>query len=325
VFAGRRLHRELGFLSFSRYCRERLGLGVRRAWQLVALDRRLLLLPRIESAYRGGTLSWVKASNIARVATERNEDRWLRLAEAVTVRRLIEEVALAEAGFAPSGPPGLDPDGRVQLSTPTRTQPEPLETGPASGAATPATSSPDPGPRTRIRFWAPHEVASLWHEAFAVCRQRAGRPLGDGECVLAILDSFLATWSVRAGPAWRRRYRIFERDGWRCRVPGCTARRNLQVHHVRFRSHGGSDDDANLAVLCATHHLQGIHRDHVRCHVLPDGLLAWEFSPDPVEGPLFAWVEDVVWSAARAAVAPGAGQAAEQTEACTGWSAARCL
>jgi len=342
VFAGRRLHRELGFLSFSRYCRERLGLGVRRAWQLVALDRRLLLLPRIESAYRGGTISWVKASNIARVATERNEDRWLRLAEAVTVRRLIEEVALAEAGFAPSGPPGLDPDGRVQLSTPARTPPEPppqpptrpphrprlepMETGPASGAATPAYSSPDPAPRTRIRFWAPNEVASLWHEALAVCRQRAGRPLGDGECVLAILDSFLATWSVRAGPAWRRRYRIFERDGWRCRVPGCTARRNLQVHHVRFRSRGGSDDDANLAVLCATHHLQGIHRDHVRCHVLPDGLLAWEFSPDQVDGPLVAWVEDVVWSAARAAVAPGAGQAAEQAEAeaYTGWSAARC-
>lgn len=197
-----------------------------------------------------------------------------------------------------------------------------METGPASGAVTPAPSSPDPGPRTRIRFWAPHEVASLWHEALAVCRQRAGRPLDDGECVLAILDSFLATWSVRAGPAWRRRYRIFERDGWRCRVPGCTARRNLQVHHVRFRSRGGSDDDANLAVLCATHHLQCIHRDHVRCHVLPDGLLAWEFGPDPVEGPLVAWVEDVIWSAARAAVAPGAGQATELTEADARWSAA---
>jgi hypothetical protein len=340
VFAGRRLHRELGFLSFSRYCRERLGLGVRRAWQLVVLDRRLLMLPRIERAYRGGALSWVKASAIARVATERNEDRWLRLAEAVTVRRLIEEVALAEAGFAPSGPPGLDPDGRVQLSTPTRTptrtppepppqppprpRPRPMETGPASGAATPASSSPDPGPRTRIRFWAPHEVASLWHEAFAVCRQRAGRPLGDGECVLAILDSFLATWSVRAGPAWRRRYRIFERDGWRCRVPGCTAQRNLQVHHVRFRSRGGSDDDANLAVLCATHHLQCIHRDHLRCHVLPDGLLAWEFSPDRVDGPLVAWVEDVVWSAARAAVAPDAEQGEARPEADAGWSAARC-
>ena len=184
--------------------------------------------------------------------------------------------------------------------------------------------APTRGRRIRIRFWAPHEVASLWHEAFAVCRQRAGRPLGDGERVLAILDSFLATWSVRAGPAWQRCYRIFERDGWRCRVPGCTARRNLQVHHVRFRSRGGSDDDTNLAVLCATHHLQGIHRDHVRCHALPDGLLAWEFSPDRVDGPLVTRVEDVVWSAARAAVAADDVQAAEQAEADTGWSAARC-
>jgi hypothetical protein len=110
------------------------------------------------------------------------------------------------------------------------------------------------------------------------------------------------TWGVRADPAWRRRYRIFERDGWRCRVPGCTSRRHLQVHHIDFRSHGGTDDDANLAVLCAAHHLQGIHRNRLRCHALPDGLLAWEFGPDPVRGPFTRYVEDVLWSAARAAV-----------------------
>jgi len=322
TFAGRSLHRELGFLSFSRYCRERLGLGVRRAWQLIALDRRLFLLPGITRAYRGGVLSWVKASAIARVATERTEDQWLRLAESVTVRRLLDEVALSEAGIRPSGPPGLDPDGRVQLSAPVRPRSPSTSTATPTAASpdtTPAPESPpsDPGPPTRIRFWAPHEVASLWHQALALARHLADRPISDGECVLAMLDGFVATWSVRADPAWQRRYRIFERDGWRCRVPGCTARRNLQVHHVRFRSRGGSDDDANLAVLCATHHLQGIHRDRLRCHALPDGLLAWEFGPDPVRGPLVAYVEDVLWAAARAAVSahtaegvvtPGAGR-----------------
>jgi hypothetical protein len=140
-----------------------------------------------------------------------------------------------------------------------------------------------------------------------LCRVTAGRPLDDTECVDAILDAFFATWNVRADAAWRRRYRIFERDGWRCRVPGCTARRNLQVHHVTFRSRGGSDDDANLAVLCATHHLQGIHRERLRCHALPDGLLAWEFAPDLERGPLVAYVEDVLWSVARATVAAEAG------------------
>jgi hypothetical protein len=345
TFADRRLYREFGLLSLSRYCRERLGLGVRRAWQLISLERRLFLLPATACAYRGGALSWVQASAIARVATEGTEKRWLRLATSVSVRRLLEEVAVSEAGGAPAGPAGLDSEGRVQLSAPLRTataprmatpprtpapaqtpapgqphltapdaappdpvssDPEPADPAPADlapGDPAPADPAPaDTEPRTRIRFWAPHEVALLWHEALVLCRVSAGRPLGDAECVDAILDAFFATWGVRADAAWRRKYRIFERDGWRCRVPGCTSRRNLQVHHVIFRSHGGSDDDANLVVLCAAHHLQCIHRGWLRCHALPHGLLAWELAPDPERGSLVAYVEDVLWSAARAAV-----------------------
>jgi len=325
LFADRRLYRELGFMSLARFCRERLGLGVRRAWLLIGLERRLVMLPGIAHAYRSGALSWVRASTLARVASEVSEQRWLRLAAAVTVRRLLEEAALAEGGPSPRGPRGLDADGRVQLLTPTR---GPAETSPATGPANGSASmaghvagaglvagaghvagagqGSETGSRTRIRFWSPYEVASLWHEALEVCRYRAGRPLDDWECVASILASFLDTWGVRADPAWRRRYRIFERDGWRCRVPGCSSRRNLQVHHIDFRSHGGTDDDANLAVLCAAHHLQGIHRNRLRCHALPDGLLAWEFGPDPIRGPFARYVEDVEWSAARAAVAPAA-------------------
>src|SRR5262249_54823891 len=77
VFVDRRLYSALGFLSFSRYCRERAGLGVRRAWDLVALERRLWLLPKVADAYRSGTLSWVRAAAISRVATEKTEDAWL--------------------------------------------------------------------------------------------------------------------------------------------------------------------------------------------------------------------------------------------------------
>ena len=56
-----------------------------------------------------------------------------------------------------------------------------------------------------------------------------------------------------------RPLRIFERDDWRCTVPGCSSRRNLQAHHVVFRSQNGTDDDSNLITLCAFHHLRGVH------------------------------------------------------------------
>jgi hypothetical protein len=218
-----RLDRDLGYRTFGRYCRERAGMGALCAWQLIALDRRLLRLLRLTAAYRAGDLSLVRASAVIRVATGETEEDWIRLARSVTVRRLLEEVAASRQG---TRPPGLGPDGRVQLSAP------------------------------------------------------------------------VACWSMRPMPAGQRRDRIFERDQWRCRVPGCSSRDHLQVHHVVFRSHGGGEDDGNLAVLCTTHHLRGIHQGRLRCHALPDGLLAWEFAPDAVDGALARYVEDVTVEAA---------------------------
>ena len=69
---------------------------------------------------------------------------------------------------------------------------------------------------------------------------------------------------------WRRErhtppeHRVFERDGWRCTVPGCTSYRNLHAHHVVYRSAGGGDDDANLTTLCAAHHQRGVHAGVLR-------------------------------------------------------------
>jgi hypothetical protein len=57
---------------------------------------------------------------------------------------------------------------------------------------------------------------------------------------------------------------VFERDGYRCTVPGCTSQRNLHARHVLFRSRGGRDDLANLVTLCAAHHQRGVHRGVIR-------------------------------------------------------------
>src|SRR5439155_1211613 len=56
---------------------------------------------------------------------------------------------------------------------------------------------------------------------------------------------------------WERRPRhrdpIFERDGWRCAVPACTARASLRDHHVIYRSHGGDNARDNRVAICAAH------------------------------------------------------------------------
>ncbi len=43
-------------------------------------------------------------------------------------------------------------------------------------------------------------------------------------------------------------------DGERCRFPGCTRRRKLHAHHVRYWSAGGRTDLDNLVLVCSRHH-----------------------------------------------------------------------
>jgi hypothetical protein len=66
---------------------------------------------------------------------------------------------------------------------------------------------------------------------------------------------------------------VLLRDG-RCRVPGCGRRRGLQVHHLRPRSRGGTDDISNLAAVCPAHHRL----------LIPHGLLALVGNPNLPDG-----------------------------------------
>jgi len=100
------------------------------------------------------------------------------------------------------------------------------------------------------------------------------------------------TWENQDDPHWRRRYRIFERDGWRCKAPGCTSRSGLNEHHITFRSQQGGDEAANLVTLCVGHHQQGLHEGRIRCFGrAPDGLW-WDMGVKPDGEPLARYFGD---------------------------------
>jgi 5-methylcytosine-specific restriction endonuclease McrA len=48
------------------------------------------------------------------------------------------------------------------------------------------------------------------------------------------------------------RQRVLRRDGWRCQF--CGSSTNLEVHHQRFRSRSGEDNEENLITLCTNCH-----------------------------------------------------------------------
>jgi hypothetical protein len=110
------------------------------------------------------------------------------------------------------------------------------------------------------------------------CRAQGSAPEEGASAAPALppvpVSPFVAALTEGLDSADLREYRVLERDGWRCTVPGCTSYRNLHAHHVVFRSAGGRDEDAKLTTLCAAHHHHGVHTGVIRVSGrAPDGLV----------------------------------------------------
>ncbi len=177
---------------------------------------------------------------------------WIERAARVSLRRLEDEVAFA-----------LDHDlldahacARAMESARARMfQPEP------EGRAVRTLE------RERLFFSAPRPVARLFRATLATVQRRIerreGRTASPSEALEAMLDHAPAAWTGLAALHPREHF-VFVRDGFRCSVPGCSSYRELQAHHVRWRSAGGGDEDWNLVTLCAFHHLRGIHAGTIR-------------------------------------------------------------
>ena len=73
----------------------------------------------------------------------------------------------------------------------------------------------------------------------------------------ALLQDYLLTERIHLKVA--SNYAILKRDHFQCQVPGCKCRRNLEVHHIIWRSKGGCDEHWNLLTLCKVHHKHILH------------------------------------------------------------------
>jgi hypothetical protein len=270
-----RLYTLLGFRSAGQYVRERLGICTRKARMLVAVERRTWDSPALMDAYSTGTLSWVQALTILPVVREspRSAAAWVARAAEVTVRRLADEIAWAlerrdAAGtyWLPVEPP---PPGAV-LDRPERQTRAPGDLAPLDAA---------------IAFSGPASVVALFRDALAAFRE-PGMPAWRA-CEL-LLAHAREEWTRQP----RHRDPVFARDGWRCAVPGCSARRNLHDHHLRFRSQGGDNARANRITICAAHHLRGIHRGVVRAGGRAPDAVRWALGVRPDRAPFMELLGD---------------------------------
>ena len=82
-----------------------------------------------------------------------------------------------------------------------------------------------------------------------------------------LCTTFWQTWVPTLGVSdkWEQ---IYRRDRYRCTNPVCH-QRNVTLHHVKYRSNGGTDAPDNLTSPCAFCHLEGEHGGRLK--ILPPG------------------------------------------------------
>jgi len=121
----------------------------------------------------------------------------------------------------------------------------------------------------------PHAAPSMVAaRTFSVRSRRVPAWVG----LLALLEDFVLTWDpphrVARAPAGTRAPAgapkrpgdpIYSRAGWRCTAPGCTSRKNLDDHHLVYRSRCGGNGLDNRVCACRFHHYQGEHGGLASC------------------------------------------------------------
>ena len=122
----------------------------------------------------------------------------------------------------------------------------------------------------------PVEVLEMWNDTYELAERLSGTALEKWQVLEPSLAEFLGTHLPAAygnGPSPSEmpetddekrlpesvHNAVLDRDHWQCSFPGCTMRKTLEVHHIVFRSRGGSDEPGNLICLCRMHHAL-VHR-----------------------------------------------------------------
>ncbi len=282
--------RDHGYISMLEYMERELHYGPHAAKERLRVANELFELPLLAERFRNGEVPFSVVREVTRVAVPENEHEWLASTEGKTARQVERMVSGLAKGAAPDDRPDpklerhriiLEVDGERYakwLAYRTSLDDERGERVDDNSVVDAIASAPDSDGTSRP---CQHAVTTC-----RVCKQSsfvAGGmevPLTEAARERLLCDSAEvgdlegdALVPLKPDIPSPTRRKVFIRDAFACSVPGCRSRRHLDVHHVIFRSRGGTHAMSNLAVLCGGHH------DHVHAGRLeitgraPDGLV----------------------------------------------------
>ncbi len=266
----------LGIGTFVEYAERHLGLTPRQSEDRIRVAVALETLPLLDAALASGEVHYSAMREITRIATPETEELWLMASRVRTVGEIEKLVAGRKPGDRPEDP-----------AEPTRRKLT-FEVSPAIYAlfrdASAALRREVDEPlddedvlmlMARRVLGGPGDEGRASYQILMTMCQRCGQAEQDGRGEAVLVDPEVAAAAEcdaqrvdEAGhvaqdipPATRRL--VMRRHHGRCGVPGCRNATYVDIHHVVFRSDGGTHDPELLMVLCGAHH-DAVHRGALR-------------------------------------------------------------
>ena len=267
-----RIWRKLGFSTVLEYLEDVFGYAPRTAMERLRVAKELGELRGLEEELRHGRMSWSAAKELSRVMTPATEAAWLARARGKNLRDIEELVAGRKKGDDPNAP--QDPElmtRRFVVELPPHV--DALVHQCRAAAADElghhiddvafiemlcrnflqpnVASDRPPSPAHRVVIHRCDDCSRAWQDS------RGRRvPIEADATRLAECDADLVEEDGKTTKSIPQRVRkhVWARDRGRCRVPGCRATRNLDIHHIIHRAHGGDHEPSNLLVMCSGHH-----------------------------------------------------------------------
>ena len=268
------LWRRLGYVHLDEYLERELGYAPQAGNARVRDAHALVLLPRIEASLEDGVLSFSAVRELTRVAQPDTEQAWLDAAYGKNLRQIEAMVSGKKPGDRPEDPARPELVKRILR----------LELTPSAFAAfrqAQAVIADEHGVRLddsalietlcrRALEGGAGSERPAHQIAYTVCEScRRGWQNGAGRevevsaevidrarCDAEVIGSLEADEPARVSSTITPRVRrqVLARDHHACAVPGCRSARNLDVHHIQFRSDGGGNELSNLLTVCSGHH-----------------------------------------------------------------------
>jgi len=287
----RKLYLQLGYSSINQYAKMELGFSKSHTGDFLQLCRTFKKLPKVRAKVESGELKYTTARVLAGVADEKNQVAWLDNAMNKSRRELEKEVKLAKlvAKEKSSGQQSLIPvqvNKRPAAVVPVRVN---MTMSPTQFAryeklweqvrkqnkiasdktealldileyfvennstqrSTRVDLSPNAKPPVQIHIHQCPDCAKATVPSSKGELEISEVELGQARCDCQISEQGKRN-TTSIPPATRRR--VLANARHKCQSVGCDNTHYLEVHHKTPRSLGGTNDPANLLVLCSSCH-----------------------------------------------------------------------